>query len=290
MHDVGFWESSFLWLDAVAAAVIGALLLSYLGFYVVLTRNAFVSAAVSQLAALGIVLAILLGASETDSVAALVIGGQRPEDATPLLVGTAFGILGTALFALPRGSRRVSTDALLAIAVIAASSSTLVCARYLTTDYQHVQAALFGDAVVASRDELIVLFATAIGVGLLHLFFRDRFLLVVFDRNSGRAQGMATGPWSLLLGLTVGLSIAVVTRSLGALPAFAYTVVPATGALLLTSKLPTALWIAAGVAVVSATVGYYLSFVLDLPTGPTMVTVTLLPLLPAAVLALVRRA
>lgn len=274
--DISFWDSCFLWRDPMIAAAMGGILLSYLGFYIVLTRSAFVSAAVSQFAGLGVVVAILLGASGHSKI-------------SPLMLGILFGIAGTSLFALPRRNNRLATDSLLAIAVIGTSALTMVFARYLTREYQHVRATLYGDAVVASRNELYLLAATCTFVLLLHFFFRQRFLLITFDQDSAKAQGMHTKRWGFLLGITLGLSISVVTRGMGALPAFAFSILPASAALLLTQNLKLALWLAAGFAFLSATLGYYTSFVADLPTGPTMVTVAFLCLLPGGLYALFRK-
>jgi zinc transport system permease protein len=275
MGEVGFWESAFLWRDPMIAACVGGVLLSLLGFFIVPTKNAFVSAAISQLAGLGVVFAILLGA--------------HGESLLPLFVGIAFGVIGASLFALPRRGKRVGTDAILAMAFVGASGLTLVLAKFLTREYQHVQAALYGDAVVASPNELYLVIAVAVVVGIVHLLFGQRFLMVSFDPDSARAQGMATGGWAFFLGFTLALSIAVMTRAMGALVAFSFSVVPTSAALLLMKGLRPALGVAAFVGLVSAGGGYLISFFADLPTGPTMVTLSLVFLLPGWTARMLRR-
>ena len=277
MEDIGFWDSMFLWRDAVIACSIAAVLLSYLGVYVVLMRSAFVSAAVSQLAGLGVVIALVVTAA----------GGP---DIPPITLGVGLGVLGSGLFALSGRSHRMTTDAALALAVMGASAFTLVLARFLTMDYQHVQSALYGEAVVAETSELWMLGGTALLVLGSHAWLRYRFLLVAFDSDAARAQGMRTNLHRLLLGLGIGLAISVATRAVGALPAFAFTVAPASAALLLTSRLRVAFALALLFGLGSAILGYYVSFMHDLPTGPTLVAIALVPLLPGGALALFRRA
>lgn len=256
-----FWESAYLWRDAVIAASIGALLLSYLGFYVVLTRSAFVSATISQMTGLGVTLALIFGASA--------------EGAVPLVTGIALGAAGTALLALPANMSRGSRDGFLAVAFIAASALTLLLARFLAVDFRHVQAVLYGDAVVASTAEVATLGGLAALVALVHRFFRQRFLLVIFDPDAARVQGMRTRRWSLLLALTIGIAIAASAKVLGALTAFAFSVVPAVAALALFSTLRAAMIGAAVLGLLSATLGYCLAFLFDLPVGPAMVIVSL---------------
>ena len=94
-------------------------------------------------------------------VIALLLGATDEGDLRPLALGVVLGVAASSLFALPRRGIRVAGDALLAMVVIGASAITLVIARYLKQDYQHVQGALFGDAVVASSSELVLLGAVA---------------------------------------------------------------------------------------------------------------------------------
>jgi zinc transport system permease protein len=275
--EIGFWQARDLWLDPIVAACIGSVLLAWLGFYVVLRRSAFVSAAISQLSGLGVVLALLAGAPAEGSL-------------VPLAAGVGLGILGTGLFALPRRSVRVTPDSLLATTVVGASAVSLVAARYLARDYEHVKAALFGDAVVASASELWLISGVAAAVLLIHLLFRHRFMLVSYDELGAKAQGMPTQRWAWLLGITIGLSISVVTRCLGALPAFAFTVIPPAAALVLTDRYRVALALAVVFALVSSVGGYYVSFVQNLPTGPAMVAMCLVCFVPGVLLSVYRRA
>ena len=58
---MSFWDASFLWLEPMIASLIGAGLLGYLGFFVVLRRIAFMSAALSQVSGLGVATAFWVG-------------------------------------------------------------------------------------------------------------------------------------------------------------------------------------------------------------------------------------
>ena len=112
---------------------------------------------------------------------------------------------------------------------------------------------------------------------------------MLFDAETASAQGMPVRRWSAALGLGIALSIALSTAGIGALPAFAFSVIPATTALLLSSRLDRVFWIAAALAVFAATVGYYLAFEWELPVGPAMTALLLVPLAAAAVLRVAKR-
>ena len=276
-----FWDAMFLWDNAVIVATLSGMTLAWLGIWVLLSRAAFVSAAVSQLAGLGVVLGLLVPA-------ACGIHLLHPEGMAHV-AGILLGVLGAGLFALPRQLHRTSTDALLALAVIGASALTLVGAALMTLEYQHIKDALYGDAVVASGWEVQVTVAVAAMVLVLHVLWRHRFALVLFDPGMASAQGLRVRVWSLLLGLKISIAIAAATASIGALAAFAFVVVPAMAALLVTQRLNVAFVISASLAAVAAMLGYYLSFVHSLPTGPTMVAVLLAGLIPASLYRLLAR-
>jgi ABC-type Mn2+/Zn2+ transport system permease subunit len=105
-----------------------------------------------------------------------------------------------------------------------------------------------------------------------------------------RTLGLRTSFWSLLLFLTFALAISVSTRAIGALPVFAFTVLPPAAALLIASRMWSTFAIAVGLGVASAFIGNWAAWQWQLPTGAAMVIVAALFLLLASPrLALVKR-
>ena len=96
-------------------------------------------------------------------------------------------------------------------------------------------------------------------------------------------QGIGVFRYELLLNLATAVVISVATRAVGALPVFAFSVLPAAAALMLTDRMRLTIALSVLFGVVSAAVGYYVSWVEQLPTGATMVVVASLFLLPGLV-------
>jgi len=266
---ISFWEASFLWRDPLIAAGLGALLCALAGTFVVLKRSAFVGAAVSQAAGFGVVGALL---------APHVVGIEVPPLGAGILAGTA----SAGLFSLSRRGGRVGVEASIAIAYVVAGAGSLLLGTFLTHEYESVHSLLFGDAVAAPPEELVALGATSAVVVLLHLAFGRKFLFVSFDPETAQAMGVPIRRYNAALYFSAGLSLAVATRALGALPVFALTVAPAAGGLLLFDRLRRVLAWAVGTALASALVGYYLSFVWEKPTGAMIVLCAVLALVPGA--------
>lgn len=275
MAEVSFWQSAFLWRDALIASCLGAALLAGLGLYIVLSRNAFVTAATTNLAALGVEAVLLLAPTLAGGV--LPLGG-----------GIVFACIGVGLLGMPQSRSRIPGDAVLAAVVVGTSALTLLLGRFLGTEYHHVQAVLFGDAVVANSTELLALGAAGALTLLLHWRFGSRFLLAVFDPENARVHGIRAGRWRLALALNIGLALAICVKSLGALSTFALAVMPPLAALALARGLRQAAALAIALGVSSAALGYYLSFELDLPVGPSITALAGILLVLSALVGRVR--
>jgi zinc transport system permease protein len=78
--------------------------------------------------------------------------------------------------------------------------------------------------------------------------------------------------------------VALCTRALGALPVFAFSVLPAMAALALTSRMALVFVLATVLGLVSGVGGYAISFRAELPVGATQ-TATAAALLAAAIAA-----
>src|SRR3954471_22422020 len=99
----------------------GAAVLGYLGFFLLLRRIAFMSAALSQVSGLGVAVAFWVGS----------FAGVSPHDPTPWwlspgLYAFVFAALGAAAMALPQRSRRVTPESTVALGYLAASALVMV--------------------------------------------------------------------------------------------------------------------------------------------------------------------
>jgi zinc transport system permease protein len=276
---VGFWESWVLWRDIVAVAIIAAGLCAFVGVYIVLKRVVFVSAAMSQMSGVGVALAFFLCS----------VVGVEPHHAPlwlhPLWYATAFAALGAALFSFNLNHRRLAGETVIGLGYLIAAASVILILNSprVSQEAHEVNDLLYGNAVVATPAQLVIMGVAALVVALLHGLFGKEFLLTAFDAEMASTLGLPTRFWSLLLFLSFAIAISVSTRAIGALPVFAFMIIPPAVALLLGSRLWSVFAISVAVAVVSAFAGYWASFRWSLPTGASMVLVSALFLVPGLV-------
>jgi len=149
---------------------------------------------------------------------------------------------------------------------------------------------LFGNAVTVPRQQIEALFSAALAAVVVHAIFFKELLFVSYDPETAVVQGMGVFRYELLLNLATAIVISVATRAVGALPVFAFSVIPAAAALMLTDRIRLTIALSVLFGVISAAVGYYVSWVEQLPTGATMVVIAALFLLPGLVKILRRSA
>jgi zinc transport system permease protein len=281
MSEMSFFDAYFLWRNAMAAAVVAAALCGYLGVFIVLRRMAFVSAALSQVSGLGVALSFFLGSF----LGVDPHGEHVPWYVSPVFLALVLSCTAAALLAWPVRRRRAHPETLVALAYLVASSAVVLVlsSPRIVQEAHEVGELLFGSAVAVREQNLVALAVAAVVVAVAHAALFKDFVFVSFDGATAAAVGYPVVRLNVALNLTIAVAVAMATRALGTLPVFAFLVLPAGAALLMTRGLRSAAMLSVGIAIVSAVLGYYLSFVYELPTGPTMAALCALAWIPGGI-------
>ncbi len=274
-----FWAGRDLWREPMLAGILAAALLSYLGVFIVLKRMVFVSAALSEISGVGVAAAFYVGS----------FVGIDPHAHNPIplwLDPTWFSLLFACGFAtlvsLRPGHRKLQPETIIGLAYVISSALVLAILNSprIAQEAHAVGDILFGNAVTVPRAQIYALLAAGVAALTVHALFFKELLYVSYDPETATVQGVGTVRWEILLNLAAAIVISVATRAVGALPVFAFTVLPAAAALMLTERLRGTIALSVGFGVVAASVGYYLSWIFAQPTGATMVVVASVFLLP----------
>lgn len=242
---------------------------TYLGLHVLARGIIFVDLALAQIAALGASVAFLVG-GEAHGVDARIYAFSAT-----LIAAFGFALLRK----LPdKTTREVVIGS---VYVVSTALSVLLLSRSVQ-GLEELKALLNGSVLWVRWDE-IGLVAAAYGLVLLaHYVFRDRFLSLSFGRPADRASFI----WEFAFFLSFAVVITLAVNVAGVLLVFAFLIIPAFSASLLSAGFASRLaWgIAAGV--VGSVAGLALAYVADLPVGAAIVSV--LGLLPVAAAILKR--
>jgi zinc/manganese transport system permease protein len=129
---------------------------------------------------------------------------------------------------------------------------------------------LVGNILAVSWSEVIRTAVVYGGIGAFHYIFRKRFLAISMD-HSGAMELKGTRRWDFLFYASFGFVVTSSVAIAGVLLVFCYLIVPSVAAMLYADRVGTRLALGWSMGTVVSAIGVYLSLVLDLPTGATIV-------------------
>lgn len=237
----------------LASALVGVVC-AVVGTYVVLRGIAFVGDAISHAAFPGVVVAYML--------------------AIPFYIGAAVAAVGTALaigWVTKRGGLRQDT----VIGVLFAGMFAL--GVFLFTSIKGYVADLFsfllGNVLAIGTADLVALVVLGAAVlGIVALLWKE-LLYATFDPLGAAASGINVERIEYLFLALVAVTIVVSLQAVGIILVVAMLITPAATAQLLTVRFTRLMVLAAGVGIVSAVLGLYLSYWFDVASGATIVLV-----------------
>jgi ABC-type Mn2+/Zn2+ transport system permease subunit len=256
------FESVFMRL-ALVASIAAATSLGIIGVYLIVRRVVFFGLVLANAATVGAAVAQAIGwAPEGPSLAAAI-------GAALLLGGVS-------------GSSWVSAEAVMGWAYAAALAATVLLLASSPGGSSDTFHLLFGNVLTVDAFHAVVLTLIATATVVCQVLFGRRFLLVTFDVEAASVAGVNTRAWTLGLHLLTGVVVATAVDHIGVLSTFALLTLPSMAALLLSRSIRSTFVIAALVGIVVSVVALAVSFVLDLPAGPTNVALLALAVPVAA--------
>ena len=250
-------QYAFMVRGLVAAVMVGGLC-ALLGTYVVLRGMAFFGDALAHAILPGVAVAYLLGGGANGPLfwgglaagvgAALGIGaisksGQIKED-------TAIGVIFAGMFAL--GVALIST------------------VRNFSVDLAHF---LFGNVLGVSAADLTRTAIFSILVATLVVLFYKEFLVISFDPVLATILRLPTQFFRSLLLVMIAVAVVIALQTVGVGLMVAMLVTPAATASLLTRRLPAMMVTSTAVGALSGATGLYLSYYVNIASGPAIVLV-----------------
>ena len=244
-------------LRGLTAALIVGVVCAVLGTYIVLRGMAFFGDAIAHAILPGVAIGYL-------------VGGTNP---LPLLVG---GLIAGILSALGIGAiTRSGIKEDTAIGVIFASMFALGIAlistvRSYTVDLTHF---LFGNVLGVSNSDLWLTGGFGALVIVTIVAFYKEFMVISFDPVLAKTLHLPINFLNNLLLLLIAVTIVLSLQTVGVALMAAMLVTPAATASLLTRRLPIMMVISAATGAMSAIAGLYISFYINIASGPAIVLV-----------------
>jgi len=255
----------FATLQFLAAPFVASLILTgihaYLGVHVVERGVIFVDLSLAQIAALGATVALLLPFT-----------GQDPHGPWVYWISLGFTFIGAAIFSTIRSRRaRIPQEAIIGISYAVASAAAILAMSKATSESEHLKDMLVGNILAVSWPAVVKTALLYGAIGLFHYTFRRQFLAISMDHEKAEAAGLRVKLWDFLFYASFGFVVTSSVAIAGVLLVFCYLIVPSVAAMLFSEHIGRRLAIGWTMGTVVSALGIYLSVMLDLPTGATMV-------------------
>jgi zinc transport system permease protein len=242
---------------AIVAGSLVALSCSFLGVFLVLRRMSLVGDGLAHVSFATIALGLVLGTSpllvSLPLVAIASLGLLKLMDKARLYGDAAIGLLS-------------ATG--IAIGVLLASLSGGFSVDLLSY--------LFGNILAISRAEVLLSAGLSLVVISCAVFFYHDLFAAAFDEEHAKISGIRVNLVNKVLVVLVALTVVLCIRVVGTMLVSSFIVFPAVTALQVARSFKAAIALASGIAVSCVLLGLVASYLLDWPTGPTIVLADLL--------------
>ncbi len=222
------------------------------GVFVVLKRVVFIGVTLSEAAACGIALGLLLGWHPF--LGALL---------TAMIVVVSLGLPFERWLKLPR-------DTLLGVLFVAFSAGSIVLVAKSGFGLEKVKTLLFGSLLFASPQDLLVIVAVLIPCAAWLLVSLRPTTYAFLDPDAAQVLGIPVRLLEMLFFVTLGAVVAASSKIAGVLLIFCYLVVAPGVALLLWHRLPGVLLLSVATACGTTIAGILVSYRFDLPPNQTI--------------------
>ncbi len=241
---------------ALVVGVLVSLCASMLGVILLLKRYAMIGHGLADVGFASLSISLALG------VAPLYI-------ATPVLVVASFAIMAA--------SQRRGASGDLAVGMISTGAMSVgIIVTALTRGFNiDVYNYMFGSVLAMDRSDVVLSVAVSLAVIAAFIVFYNRLFLMTCDEDYARAEGLNPTGWRFLVSLLTALTVSVGMRIMGTLLISALIIFPAVTAGRLTSSFRGLVTASAAVSVSCFAVGMAASYLLDLPTGASVVAVNM---------------
>ncbi|MBT4499988.1 MAG: metal ABC transporter permease [Gemmatimonadetes bacterium] len=238
--------------NGLLAAVLVSIACGIVGSFVVVKRIVFISGGISHAAFGGIGLGYWLGIE-------------------PLLAVIPFSLLAAVGIGLFGREMKVSDDTAIGVLWTMGMALGILFVQLSPGYAPDLMSYLFGNILTVPAGDLLVMLALDGIILILVLALYREFAAVSFDEEFATVIGMPARALSLLLLCLVALSVVVLIRAVGIILVVALLTMPAAIGRQYTHDLKRLMLLASLIGIALTTAGLWLSYVLDLASGATII-------------------
>ncbi len=251
---------------AFLVGILLAVIIPLMGTHVVFKRLSMTGDALSHTSLAGVALGLLLGYN-------------------PLIVAMITSVAAALLIELMR--KKFYKYSELSIAIVLSAGIGLAGVLSSFTPMANFNTYLFGSIVAITSTEMWVTIAMFVVVLVANILFYKELMYISYNETSAKVSKVPVGKLNVLFTVLTALTVAVASRTIGALIVSSLMVVPVAAAMQLSKSYKETIFYSIGIAIFSVVIGLTLSYEFGLKPGGTIVLVSIACLLIALLLKFV---
>ncbi|TXT66400.1 MAG: Manganese transport system membrane protein MntB [Promethearchaeota archaeon] len=244
-----------IWMQRILiAAILIGIVGGIIGTFIILYKIIFLGEAIAHSAFAGVALA-------------LVIGVQ------PIYMIFLFSELSAISVGYVNQKKIMNENIILAIIFSGMMALGIIFINLLTEVSASVSSILFGALFYINQEQVIILIVVSVIVIAILVYLRKELFFMVFDKEMAKLSGIPIKILDYLFLMLLAALIGVSIQSIGAILVFAIFIMPAATAYMLTYNYRLMIILSALFGAVSGFLGVMISFLYNLPGGPSIVII-----------------
>ncbi|MDD3804313.1 MAG: metal ABC transporter permease [bacterium] len=256
-------EYRFIQMSLLASFLI-SILSALVGTFVVMRKMTSVTGSISHSAFGGLGIGLLLGIN-------------------PIYAALPFTMAVSAFFSLFKKSIRISEESALTIIWSFGMSLGIILMNFKRGFSGEVLGYLFGSILAVSVSDVWLMFFAIIIASLVFGLFSRELVLVSFDEEFANLKGINTKLFDLLFFMLTALTVVILIKVAGVLVIMAFLTIPPIIAGRFVKSLKSIIMLSFVFNLIFSFSGMALSFYFNLPTGPSIVMLSIIALFFASI-------
>jgi zinc/manganese transport system permease protein len=240
--------------ESFIACILIAIIHTYFGIHILKRGIIFADLSIAQIVALGTAFAVM-------------------KELNTFYISLIFGILGAILISLYKflGDIKIQ-EALIGITYVSATALSIIFLDKAPHGEEALKTLLSGNLLWVTSKDIIWTFVIYIFIGIIHIFLWKKF----WEISKGNSKNILL---DFLFFISFALVVTYGVKLSGILLVFSFLIIPALISGLLSENFLKRMMIGSFIGIISGLVGIYISYSMDLPTGPAIVIILTIPLI-----------
>jgi len=278
------FKPTFLLHNALWGSIAVGFFCPLIGVYFLLRRMVLVGLTLPQISAAGISFAFFL---EGLGFSWSLHPGEAQDRFLALAGSLVFTLASIGILAYLERSGEGTTDSRLGATYATAFAAAFLLVIANPTGKIEVLNMLQGEIVSVTSHDLHILLGVYAALTLLIWLLKDQLLLVSFDREAAQVMGKKVVVWDLWLYGIIAIAISMSVLIVGPMLTFAFLIIPPLAARRFCQRMSSFFVLSCAIGGLSGFLGFYCSYLWDLPLAPTDIAVASAFLMGAVVVKLI---